>query len=208
MKKKAILLLFISAAAVYSQTREDTGIFVRPVSGGTEEENVYFHDNFIMEIEAARYMIVDSDGEADFSFLLHCVKGEDASGAWKALEITVLEVHGRREIITLSCYYDKLSEMADWNLYPVYHAMANVPLTKQYGTTGQRETMTVYVDNTDALLKWQRWEDRRWRNKWIYVTGYAGTGLGYGYNKKTPMNLTCIYRTHLAAGFQGSRRQK
>ncbi|GHV78920.1 hypothetical protein AGMMS49944_07110 [Spirochaetia bacterium] len=183
MKKKAILLLLliISAAAVYSQTREETKIFVRPVTGGTEEESVYFHDNFIMEIEAARYMIVDSEGEADFAFRLDCVKGLDEFGEWKALEITVLELREGREVITLSCYYDELREMYDWNLYLVYQAMANVPLTKQYASIGQKVRESVYIDTSPQVLAVQAWEDQRWRNKWIYVTGYGSMGFGYGF---------------------------
>lgn len=178
------MLLIISAAAVYSQTREETKIFVRPVTGGTEEESVYFHDNFIMEIEAARYMIVDSEGEADFAFRLDCIKGLDEFGEWKALEITVLELREGREVITLSCYYDALSEMADWNLYLVYQAMANVPLTKQYASIGQKVRESVYIDTSPQVLAVQAWEDQRWRNKWIYVTAYADMGFGFGYNEK------------------------
>jgi hypothetical protein len=181
MEKKAILLLLISAAAVYSQTREDTKIFVRPVSGGTKEESDYFHDNFIMEIEAARYMIVDSEGEADFAFRLDCVKGTDEFGDWKALEITVLELREGREVITLSCYYDELREMYDWNLYLVYQAMANVPLTKQYVSIGQKVRESVYIDTSPQVLAMQAWEDQRWQSKWIYVTGYGSIGFYYGF---------------------------
>ncbi|GHV44296.1 hypothetical protein AGMMS49546_28030 [Spirochaetia bacterium] len=181
-KRSIFLLLFfvlLSSAALEAQTREDIYIHVRPVIGGTEEENRYFKDNFEMEIRGAHYTVVNAEKEADYIFALRCEKWIDDEGKYKTLIITLINNYDGHEILTYGFDYDSLEEMNYYNLSLVYQGMANLPLNRLLDGNGptQEERIAAMKDDLDAYKKYQQelryWQDNRWRNRWLYVTAYG-----------------------------------
>jgi hypothetical protein len=68
------------------------------------------------------------------------------------LRVTLIRNEDDYEMLSFSFLFTELDEMYDYNLYLLYQAMANVPLTK----LGDIEI----VEESD-----------RWRNKWLYLRG-------------------------------------
>ncbi|GHT68241.1 hypothetical protein FACS1894110_15330 [Spirochaetia bacterium] len=177
-----VILLLLVSTILYSQNREGISFFVRPVSGGTAEEHEFFHNNFEMEIRGARYKVVDTEDEADFVFSLVCKKGisaDEIQNTWNTLEMTIIDLRDGREIVTYGQEYDDITEMYDWILFMIYQGIANLPILEKNDGGPVEIRREIYIDNSAR----QAWEDQRWRNKWIYLTGYGSTGFDYGFSK-------------------------
>ncbi|GHV56447.1 hypothetical protein AGMMS49579_21030 [Spirochaetia bacterium] len=185
-----VILLLLVSTILYSQNREGISFFVRPVSGGTAKEHEFFHNNFEMEIRGARYKVVDTEDEADFAFSLVCKKGIPANKIRNTLEMTIIDLRDGHEIVTYGQGYNDITEMYDWILFMIYQGMANLPIVEKNDRGLVEIRREIYViDNSEGLLNseellaQQAWEDQRWRNKWIYLTGYGSTGFDYGFSK-------------------------
>jgi hypothetical protein len=159
MKRYFIALVFLfSAVAFFAQSRDDVKVYIPPVSGGVPEQQMFFAENFKMELIGANYAVVDSQGDSDYSMSLSITQEvedgyEDETGATVAgqiinvLTVSLQDSKDGREILQFSWAFETLEEMYEWNLHLIYQAMANVPLTKLTG-----------VPDTN-----------HWRNKWIYI---------------------------------------
>ena len=160
MKNLLILhILLIMAMPVFAQTREDTAIYIPPVSSARPDQAAFFKENFDMETLAAGYALADSANDADFTLRLevgpNMVTYEDGfeeqappDEPQYILRVTLVRNEDDYEMVSFTYPFTELDEMYDFNLYLLYQAMANVPITK----IGDE------VKVTD-----------RWRNKWLYI---------------------------------------
>ena len=152
-------MVFVSFSA-FTQTREDVRIYIAPVVASPEQA-AFFHENFSIETAAAGYTVTEDRHEADYTLelevkpnVIHYDDGtvEPAPPDEKQfiLQITLLRNVDEVEIVAFSYPFTDVDEMYDYNLYLLYEAMANVPMTK-----------TTEV----AAIKSDDW----WRNKWLYL---------------------------------------
>jgi hypothetical protein len=160
MKKYLLILVFLfPPLALFAQSRDDIRVFIPPVLGGLPEQQLFFAENFKMELIGANYTVVDGQTESDYTLALTISQEvdsyEDETGALieipgeivNVLTVSLQASKDGREVLQFSWAFDTLEEMYEWNLHLIYQAMANVPLTK---LTGQVDT-------------------DHWRNKWLYV---------------------------------------
>jgi hypothetical protein len=129
-------------------------IYIYRPTGGTVEQQDFFEENYIMEIAAAGYAIAGSRDDSDFYYTLDIQPnanfGEYEDEPEFFLYVRLYDSTDQREIVQLGYGFTEKEEMYDWNLYLVYQAMANVPITKL--------TQGIHTDH--------------WRNKWIYIVPY------------------------------------
>jgi hypothetical protein len=181
MKRCIVALAFLFPAfALFAQSRDDVKVFVTPVTGGVPEQQMFFSENFKMELIGANYAVVDSQAQSDYTMGLSITQEvedsyEDETGAAVAgqivniLTISLLDSKDGREILQFSWAFETLEEMYEWNLHLIYQAMANVPLTKLTG-----------IPDTN-----------HWRNKWVYVRASFDYPITF-YANQTPNGA--IYR--------------
>jgi hypothetical protein len=187
MKRYIVVLVFLLPAFVLcAQSRDDVKVFVTPVTGGVPEQQMFFAENFRMELIGANYSVVDSQAASDYTMGLGITQEvedsyEDESGAAVAgqivnvLTVSLLDSKDGREILRFSWAFETLEEMYEWNLHLIYQAMANVPLTKLTG-----------VPDTN-----------HWRNKWIYVRASFDYPITF-YANKVPNGA--IYKMNQTTG--------
>ncbi|MDR0583699.1 MAG: hypothetical protein LBG57_05035 [Treponema sp.] len=161
MKRGVIALLLLFAAGfVCAQTRGDTIIYIPMPIGGTATEQSYFKENFEMETMAAGYVTTENPSEADYVLKLevkpNMVMYDDGTEEQappdepqNILELRLLQAADDSEVVMFNFPFTEVEEMYEYNLYLLYQAMANVPLTK----------LTSQVDPD------------HWRNKWLYLRG-------------------------------------
>jgi hypothetical protein len=152
------LVCFCLVLPLFAQSRDDVKVYIPPVSGGVPEQQMFFAENFAMELIGANYAVVGSQSESDYSMNLSITQEvedsyDDVTGVTVAgqiiniLTVSLQDSEDGREILQFSWAFETLEEMYEWNLHLIYQAMANVPLTKLTG-----------VPDTN-----------HWRNKWIYI---------------------------------------
>jgi hypothetical protein len=158
--KKYLLALgcLFTAAAAAAQLRDDITVYVSPVTGGIPEQQLFFAENFKMELIGANYTVVDNQADSDYTMNLSITQDpedsrEDQNSPVSAeriiniLTVSLLATEEAREILQFSWAFETLEEMYEWNLHLIYQAMANVPLTKLVGVI----------------------DTNHWRNKWLYL---------------------------------------
>jgi hypothetical protein len=166
MKKYLMVIaLFLPVFVLFAQSRDDIVVYLSPVTGGTPEQQAFFTDNFKMELMGANYAVVDEQRRADYAMNLSVTQeieeGYDdvVEEIINVLNVSLLDNKDGREILQFSWAFNSLEEMYEWNLHLIYQAMANVPLTK----------LTAVPDTN------------HWRNKWLYIAGYAGISFQFGF---------------------------
>jgi hypothetical protein len=154
----AAVIWLLSAVVLFAQSRDDVTVYIAPVTGGIPEQQMFFAENFKMELVGANYAVVDNQADSDYTMNLSITQEvedsyEDEFGVMQAeqiinvLTISLQDSVDGREILQFSWAFETLEEMYEWNLHLIYQAMANVPFTKLTG-----------VPDTN-----------HWRNKWIYI---------------------------------------
>lgn len=160
MKKLLLCVPFMLAAALFypQESREEVEIYIPRPTGGNSEQQAYFHENFIMETAAAGYAITDVPGNSDYILYLtikpNMILYDDGTQDMappeepqNILELRLVRTDDSVDIIQFEFAFNDLEDMYEFNLYLLYQAMANVPLTKRLGVV----------------------EDDHWRNKWFYL---------------------------------------
>jgi hypothetical protein len=157
MKKIAVVFFLCGAVFSFAQTREDTVIYIPMPTGGSSEQQKYFQENFTTETTAAGYTVVDREKGSDYILDLlikpNMITYDDGTQEQAPpdekqfiIELHLLRTGDGTEIVMFDFPFTNVEEMYEFNLYLLYQAMANVPLTK-----------------LTAVL-----ETDHWRNKWIY----------------------------------------
>jgi hypothetical protein len=160
MKKYLLVLLFCIPFFAYAQSREDIVIGIPVPTGGSTEQQTFFRENFIMETTAAGYTVSQDPLQSDYTLNLEIKRNmilyddgteEEPPPEEKQylLAIHLLRNDDKTEIVYFDFPFTELEEMYEFNLYLLYQAMANVPLTK----------LTNVIDYD------------HWRNKWLYLRG-------------------------------------
>jgi hypothetical protein len=127
------IFLFVSVLCigVYGQSRNDVVIFIEPTAGGSQEENAFFDNNLSMEVGAANYTVTKDRSEADYILIPKVGLNPPAQGIpARSLVLRLVRNSDSVEIIQLGNDYDEVTEAYEWNLFLIYQAMANVPLSK------------------------------------------------------------------------------
>jgi hypothetical protein len=185
---------FILLCAAFSRfplsaqtSRTDIKIFIpRPESRPRiYEQQDFFAEQFKMEISAANYTITDNRNEADYLVRLIIDNNEyygQPGEKQYILTLVLVRTEDNKDIVQFAWPFTELTEMYQWNLYLVYQAMANVPMTKETGsptkTIIERETNTItQTGGGDGAGGAGR--DDRWRNKWMYLNFSVGADMAY-----------------------------
>jgi hypothetical protein len=158
VKPKRLLVYIVLCFGVfaYAQTRDDITVYLAPCTGGTTAQQAFFNENFKMEIGAAGYALRDEEKGSDYTLKMkiddNLILYSDGSSDPDPndpylLTITLDHNEDKVEIVQFAYPFNTLDGMYQFNLYLVYQAMANVPLTK----------LTSVPDTN------------HWRNKWVYV---------------------------------------
>ena len=154
-----VLSLFSLLLPAFAQSRDDIRIYIPPVMSTDPRQAQYFKENFDMETTAAGYTVTNDSGDADYTLHLevqpNMILYDDGTtepappeeGLY-LLQLNLVRNEDSVEIVAFSFPFTNVEEMYEYNLYLLYEAMANVPLTKLVG------------DGSGI--------DDRWRNKWIY----------------------------------------
>ena len=159
-----VCFCFVSLA-VFGQSRDDVVVYVAPTTGGTAEERAFFDENIKMEVKGANYNLVDVEHDADYTIKMNISQEEDWDDPTVMINVflmVLIDNTDGHEVIQFSWEYQEVEEMYQWNLYLVYQALANVPMTK----------LTAVPDSN------------HWRNKWLYVTAYALADFQFGFFDK------------------------
>jgi hypothetical protein len=155
-KRLLVVIVLCLGTFVSAQTRDDITVYLAPCTGGTATQQAFFNENFKMEIGAAGYALRDEEKSADYTLKTqiddNLIRYSDGSSAPDPdnpylLTITLDRNADKVEIIQFGYPFDTTDGMYQFNLYLVYQAMANVPLTK----------LTSIPDTN------------HWRNKWVYI---------------------------------------
>jgi hypothetical protein len=153
----ALMMLCVSFA-VYGQTREDVRVFVpRPTANtGTPEQQAYFQEQFKSEISGAGYAVAENQQNSDYTMQL-TIRGNPDFDLYEGEEefdllIQLLRNSDGAEVVQFSFPFTKTDDMYEWNLYLVYQALANVPMTK-----------LTAIPKSDY-----------WRNKYLYIAAAGG----------------------------------
>ena len=151
------LLVFIPVFA-FAQTREDIRIYIAPVRAQDMSQALFFQENFAMELAGAGYVqgssVRDSDYTLNLEVLPNTIMYDDGTVEQAPpdekqllLSITLNRNEDNAEIVSFAFLFDSVEEMYEYNLYLLYEALANVPMTRPIGEES----------------------DDSWRNKWIYA---------------------------------------
>jgi hypothetical protein len=173
-----MLALFLPCFVIFAQSRDDVTIYLTPTTGGTPEQQAFFNENFRMELVGANYTVLDDQRQADYSMNLSVTQeveeGYDdvVEEIVNVLNISLVDNRDGREILQFSWAFETLEDMYEWNLHLIYQAMANVPLTK----------LTAVPDTN------------HWRNKWLYIAGYAGIDLQLGFKEASDKSPNTPYQ--------------
>ena len=160
MKKiLSLIALFTLTMGVFAQVREDTLIHVPNVVAARPDQAIYFKENFDAETAAASYTLTENINEADYIIRLevrpNLVIYDDGfeepappEDPQFLLTLKLFQREGDIEMLAFEYPFTEVDEMYEFNLFLLYQAMANVPLTRFGG-----------VELQDDL----------WRHKWIYI---------------------------------------
>jgi hypothetical protein len=111
-----------SAAALFAQLREDIKVYVSPVTGGIPEQQMFFAENFKMELMGANYAVVENQADSDYTMDLSITQDVEASyrdeyGRMTAeqivnvLTVSLLATEDAREILRFSWAFETLEEI-------------------------------------------------------------------------------------------------
>jgi hypothetical protein len=194
------LLLVLCALPLAAQSsRGDIKIFIpRPVSNpGIFAQQDFFAEQFKMEIAAANYTVTDKRGEADYNINLTVDDNEyygQPDEKQYMLTLVLTRTADNKDIVQFSWPFTEMTEMYQWNLYLVYQAMANVPLTKEI------DEQTKTIIEREKLVGQQI--DDRWRNQWLYLNVNAGIDLIYYLRNQDGKLQTGAFMPALLAGLE------
>jgi hypothetical protein len=169
------LLFAVSSLLSAQSSRGDIKVFIpRPISNtGINEQQDFFAEQFKMEISAANYTITDKRDEADYLVQLtadnNVYYGEPDEKRY-VVTLALVRTEDNKEIVRFSWPFTEMTEMYQWNLYLVYQAMANVPLTKD-------------IDDPSRIIVEREIEralaSERWRDQWLYAVFGGSLDAGF-----------------------------
>ena len=152
-----ITLLLLALSFAVAQTREDIRVYIPPVLAQDPYHSRFFQENFAMELRGAGYTGAGSYADCDYILNLevkpNMILYDDGTSEQASIDekqfvllISLVRNADKIEVVCFSYLFDTTDEMHEFNLYLLYAAMANVPISR---------ITTVTDDN--------------WRNKWFYI---------------------------------------
>jgi hypothetical protein len=187
LRSAPCLLLFAVCSVLAAQSR-DIPIYLPAAEGGTDEQRQYFFDNFKMELEGAKYPVVDSIGQSQYSLPLtvsdNPYAGQEGEEQF-VLTIALVRTKDNAEIVRFEFPFTDLQKMYEWNLFLVYRTMGNAVAYYDYEAEGTpaEQRQPAAAPAAEPAPKPQ--SDGRWRNQWLYAAGSVGADFGYYVQKET-----------------------
>ncbi|GHV93371.1 hypothetical protein AGMMS50268_38740 [Spirochaetia bacterium] len=210
MKKGLAVLLFLASSVLYApqlaaQLRSDIHIDIM-TTGGTEEQQNFFRDNFIMETTAAGYTVTEDALSADYTLNLEIGKNmiryddgteEEAPPDENKflLGIHLIKNETNKEIVYFGFPFTELEEMYQYNLYLLYNAMANVA-----------QTIVTVEQTVDAEQTVEAAPPPPEPEKWLWVGARGGMSFRF-YNRTEAIPFYeegILYFLNLNGAFQAS----
>jgi hypothetical protein len=158
LKGACLLVLFTLALPAFAQSREDVNVYIAPVLANPDQAT-FFKENFTTETLGAGYNVAQEIDDADYILNLevkpNMILYDDGSlelappdEKQYILYVRLVDHDENTELVSFSFAFTSTDEMYDFNLYLLYEAMANVPMTKLGAGLIQND---------------------QWRNKWLYI---------------------------------------
>jgi hypothetical protein len=129
VKQAFFAFLIIVAVPSFSQTRQDTFVYIVDITDGTAEERRFFEDNLGMEISAAGYTLTGDILNADYA--LSCSIQDDEDGAGRLLACSLVDTKNERELVSTALGYDRVEETYEMLPYIIWSMFANASLKQQ-----------------------------------------------------------------------------
>ena len=159
IKRCIILILLLTPALAFSQSREDILVHIPAVIAARPDHAIFIQEHFQVEVSAANYTLTPTLYNADFVIRLevsqNMVLYDD--GVWDLppedepqflLQLTLMNNETNTEMLSFQYPFSELFDIYLFSLEMTYAAMANVPITR----LGDLAT-----------------DDDRWRNQWLYI---------------------------------------
>jgi hypothetical protein len=136
MKRLPAAAFFCAAALLAAQERSDVKLYVAPAQGGPADAREFFDTNIPAEIRGAHYTVAESPDGADYLVAMNITEetGEDSETPW-LFSLVVTKALDAAPLVEFAWGYTDVEEMYAWNLYLLYNALANVPMTNAGGQT-------------------------------------------------------------------------
>jgi hypothetical protein len=113
-----------------------------------------------MELIAANYAVSETREDADYTLIPMVIEPDPADPTIleaRSIVLRLMRNSDNTEVVQVGIGYNDVTDTYDWNLYLIYQAMANVPLTKP-GGDGAPSSLSPY---------------NYWRDKTLYLS-FAG----------------------------------
>jgi hypothetical protein len=176
-----VFLLFLSSLAAFSQTRQDTLVYVLDIAGGTAGERSFFMDNLRLEIPAAGYALTTEILDADYA--LSCYLLDDKTGEGRLLMCSLLDAQTEKELVSTALLYHGVDEAYEMLPYVLWSLFANAPLK----SPPPEEKMAEIEKEAPVSLELPREEEPAdsgeppdsWKYRWLFLNARAGLSSRY-----------------------------
>lgn len=128
-------IFFCAFTFLSAQERSDIRLYVARTEGGSPEAREFFDTNIPAEIYGANYTVSDSLEGADYVVLMHITE-EDSDPPF-LFSLVISRPGETGTLVEFSWGYTEVEEMYEWNLYLLYQALANIPMTRAGERTAQ-----------------------------------------------------------------------
>ncbi|MDR0708451.1 MAG: PorT family protein [Spirochaetaceae bacterium] len=194
MKYLWIAVFFCVFTPLFAQERSDIKLYIAPATGGSPEAREFFDVNISEEIRGAHYTIADSPDGADYLVSMTITEDADSDVPGEArflFTLVVTKASDTSSLVELSWEYANVEEMYQWNLYLIYNALSNIPMSKD-SSGAEKTTPAPEAAETDTV------SDNRKRAHWLYV-GLRG-GLSF---TRYSFQSTLDYNSGYSTGISG-----
>jgi hypothetical protein len=176
-----ILLLFLASAPAFSQTRQDTLVYVLDIGGGTAGERRFFADNLRLEIPAAGYALTNDILDADYALSCYLADNEDGEG--RLLMCSLLDARDEKELVSTALLYHAVDEAYEMLPYVIWSLFANAPLKSP---PPEKEIVAIEKE-VPIYSELPREEEPpepgeppdAWKYRWLFLNARAGLSSRY-----------------------------
>jgi hypothetical protein len=174
-----VFLLLVVSAPSFSQTREETVVYVMDIEGGSGAERRFFEDNLRLEIPAAGYVLTEDILEADYA--LSCDITDDEDGKGRLLVCALLDVKGETGLASTVLQYRTPEEARELLPYIIWSVFSNASLKQQPPEKVEVEKeVPVYVEVIREVEKAVPSEPPgAWKARRVFLNARAGLSSRY-----------------------------
>ncbi|MDR0600409.1 MAG: hypothetical protein LBG84_10080 [Treponema sp.] len=165
----ALFLLVLAALPAGAQDRRSLPVYIPVPTGGSQEQKIYFHGAFKMELIGTGYPLAESKAESLYTLELSIEDNPqfdpeypvDLDNTHYDLQIALIRSADDGEILRFSFGFNNTDEMNRWNLTLIYTALANAVIPP-----GQEKGAAAAIDD-------------RWQDQTFYLSLGAGMDVAF-----------------------------